>query len=207
MDQSNFETEYVHRFYSKKAMPFSDSRVKPWPFTIAFMKKYATPSSLVLDSGCGNGRQFISANTVGIDFSENLLREAAAKQNLGRVRANVLAEPFRDDVFDTVLSIAVVHHLSTHERRVQCLTELRRVLKPGGNGLVYAWHTAAAAKKKFHHIKDTEYFVSWKGETDAMRYYFLFTEEMLRSLCEEAGFVIVESGVEQESVYTVVTKV
>lgn len=206
MKEAEFEDEFVHKFYDKKSGAFSDSRVKPWPFTLDFMREHATDGSLVLDSGCGNGRQFISENTVGLDYSAPLLRSAASRRNLGLVRGNVHSLPFRDGTFDIALSIAVVHHLSTHERRLRCLTELCRVLRPGGRCLVYAWHSGASSKAKFQHIKDTEYLVSWRGETDALRYYFLFDEQLLVSLCREAGFTVVGSGIEQESVYAVAKK-
>ncbi|KAI4292368.1 hypothetical protein PAPHI01_1642 [Pancytospora philotis] len=206
MGGADFEREYVHKFYSQKSSPFSQTRVKPWPFTLAFMERYAGPAALVLDSGCGNGRQFIGRNTVGVDYSENLLRAAAAKPHLALVRADVVEEPFRDRVFDIVLSIAVVHHLSTHERRLRCLQELRRVLKDGGHGLVYAWSIEASKKQKFSPIDGNAFFVSWRGETDALRYYYLFSADTLAALCAEAGFHVLESGVEQESVYAVVRK-
>lgn len=205
-DTAEFESEYVHKFYSKKSEPFSDSRVKPWPFTLLFMEKYSSPSSIVLDAGCGNGRQFISENTIGLDFSANLLLQARKKSPLGLVRGDIHILPFRDRSFDICLSIAVVHHLSTHERRVGCLREMMRVMKDDGMGLVYAWHRDASTKKKFTHIKGNDYFVSWKGESDALRYYHLFDQQSLVKLCEEAGFGVLESGIEQESVYTVVAK-
>jgi hypothetical protein len=40
-----------------------------------------------------------------------------------------------------VLCIAVLHHISTVERRLQLLRELARVLKPGGQGIVTVWAT------------------------------------------------------------------
>ncbi|KAI5176504.1 hypothetical protein PAEPH01_2319 [Pancytospora epiphaga] len=206
MNEEEFENEFVHKFYSRKSTPFSESRVKPWPYTLKFMLDFATDSSLILDSGCGNGRQFISQNTVGLDYSENLLNDAKGKVNLGLVRGTVHTLPFRDESFDIVLSIAVLHHLSTHRRRVQCLEETRRVMKKGAYGLIYAWHTTASKKSKFKQIEENEYFVSWRGETDALRYYFLFDENTLTSIAQEAKFTVLKSGIEQESVYVVVRK-
>ena len=40
--------------------------------------------------------------------------------------------PYKDDSFDAVLSIAVIHHIATTERRVRALRELARVLRVGG---------------------------------------------------------------------------
>lgn len=47
--------------------------------------------------------------------------------------------PLRDGVADGVISIAVLHHLATRERRLQALDEMRRVLAPGGRALVTVW--------------------------------------------------------------------
>jgi tRNA (uracil-5-)-methyltransferase TRM9 len=206
LNEKEFEKEYVHKFYSKKSTPFSDSRVKPWPFTIEFMKTYSNDSSLVLDSGCGNGRQFMSQNTIGLDFSENLLREAQKKPNIGLIRGNIHALPFKDETFDIALSIAVIHHLSTEQRRREALLEMKRVMKSGAHGLIYVWHSEASKKAKFQKIKDNDFFVSWRGECDLMRYYCLFTEQTLRNLCVECGFEVLDVRREEESVYASVQK-
>ena len=47
--------------------------------------------------------------------------------------------PYRSSAFDVALNIAVLHHLSTAERRLQCIRETLRILKPGGRALFYAW--------------------------------------------------------------------
>ncbi|KAM0680345.1 hypothetical protein GINT2_001401 [Glugoides intestinalis] len=206
MDSKSFEKEYVHKFYNKKSQNFSASRFKPWPFTEKFIKEETTDTDFVLDAGCGNGRQFMHPNIVGVDFSEGLLKEASKKSNMGLVMADIHSLPFQGSVFDIVLSIAVVHHLCTHERRLESLLEIKRVLKEGGRCLLYVWHKEASRKKKFREIGENEYFVSWKGEEDLLRYYCLFDEEMLRNLIEEAGFEIERIKREQESIYGVIRK-
>jgi SAM-dependent methyltransferase len=45
----------------------------------------------------------------------------------------------RGGVFDSVISVAVVHHFSTDSLRVQALAEMHRVLRTGGRLLVYVW--------------------------------------------------------------------
>lgn len=203
--EEDFERKYVHQFYSLKSKSFSSTRVRPWPFVVEFIRTYSEPGSLVLDAGCGNGRQFIHSSTVGIDFSEGLLLEAVKKESMGLVQGNVHALPFKKAVFDIALSIAVIHHLSTHERRLECLREMKRVVKDSGVCLVYAWHKDASSKaKKFSRIEGSDYLVSWKGEDQ--RYYHLFDEEMLRSICVEAGFEVLDIQREQENIYAVLKK-
>lgn len=44
--------------------------------------------------------------------------------------------PYKDDSFDAVLSIAVIHHIATTERRVRALRELARILRVGGRIII-----------------------------------------------------------------------
>lgn len=201
----DFEKEYVHKFYSGKAQTFSDSRVKPWPFIPQFINNELKPTDLILDAGCGNGRQFIHPNIIGLDYSENLLKEASKKQNIGLIKADVHELPFKSNVFDAILSIAVIHHLSTYERRLNCLLEMKRVLKNNGKCLLYVWHKDASHKAKFSAIEESksEFFVSWRGENDLLRYYHLFDEESIEELVKEAGFKILKISREEESIYVV----
>jgi 2-polyprenyl-3-methyl-5-hydroxy-6-metoxy-1,4-benzoquinol methylase len=44
---------------------------------------------------------------------------------------DTLHVPYKAGAFDVVLSIAVLHHLSTPERRTQALSELLRIARKG----------------------------------------------------------------------------
>jgi hypothetical protein len=47
--------------------------------------------------------------------------------------------PYRSGVFDAVICIAVLHHLSTVERRLDALTEMVRVCRQGALIMVQVW--------------------------------------------------------------------
>lgn len=47
--------------------------------------------------------------------------------------------PLRSNCVDLCISIAVLHHLATNDRRLKALTEINRVLAVGGQALVYVW--------------------------------------------------------------------
>jgi len=53
--------------------------------------------------------------------------------------ADGLRLPYKDAIADVVISIAVVHHWASEERRVAAIKELMRILRPGGEMLVYVW--------------------------------------------------------------------
>ena len=52
---------------------------------------------------------------------------------------NNLSIPLKDNIADYVLSIAVVHHLTTEERRYKAVSEMIRILKPGGKMIIQVW--------------------------------------------------------------------
>lgn len=76
-----------------------------------------------------------SCYSVGTDCSllqTTLTHERGKEAILG----NNLQLPFRSDLFDGVLSVGVVHHLASKERRIQALRELARILRVGGRVLI-----------------------------------------------------------------------
>lgn len=69
--------------------------------------------------------------------------------------ADQLALPFREGVADFVLCIAVVHHFSTRERRVEAIRALLRCARPsegsgrdGGEVLVYVWALEQSSSRR-----------------------------------------------------------
>ena len=55
--------------------------------------------------------------------------------------------PYRKSQFDGVICIAVIHHLSSESRRLKALVEISRVLRPGGEALIYVWAMEQERKK------------------------------------------------------------
>ena len=89
--------------------------------------------------GCGNGR-YIASNKDkpflgcdrGIKFSE-----MCVKQGLNVLAADILFLPYRDQIFDNVICIAVLHHLATEKHRERAASELIRILKKGGKKTLF----------------------------------------------------------------------
>ena len=99
--------------------------------------------------GCGNGKYFgvnPAGYMLGSDSCPELISLASSRGN-EVVVSDCLCLPYRSCVFDAAICIAVIHHLSTHERRCQALQELMRVLRPGGSVLVYVWAMEQTRKK------------------------------------------------------------
>ena len=107
----------------------------------------------VLDAGCGRGLLLIGAarrvpqgSAVGIDkwvrgaLTGNgavaVLRNAKAEGVAARievVEGDVRRLPFPEAAFDVVVSNFVVHEVDTQQDREQMMSEMMRVLRPGGS--------------------------------------------------------------------------
>lgn len=134
------EQKHVHQVYNEIASHFSSTRHSPWPRIVEFLK--ALPSgSIVADIGCGNGK-YLGINKdlymIGCDRSQNLVDICRERQFQALV-CDALAVPVRSGSCDACISIAVIHHFATAERRVEALQELARLLRPGGQALIYVW--------------------------------------------------------------------
>ncbi|XP_047664878.1 alkylated DNA repair protein alkB homolog 8 isoform X2 [Tachysurus fulvidraco] len=139
-DACQLEEQYVHRVYENISGHFSSTRHAPWPRVRDFL--LSLPSNAIMaDIGCGNGK-YLGINpqvfSLGCDRSVNLV-SICADRGFHSVVCDALSVPLRSSAFDAVMSIAVIHHFSTQERRLAAITELVRLLKVGGRALIYVW--------------------------------------------------------------------
>lgn len=81
----------------------------------------------VLDFGCGVGwlSRILSNHgyhTVGIDTSDWLIKNAVklASQDSRFLTGDCMNLPFRDNTFDLILSVAILHHLNTKKALAEC---------------------------------------------------------------------------------------
>ncbi len=108
----------------------------------AFLLPHLQPGMRLLDCGCGPGSITIGlaeavapGEVIGIDINVIQLAQAkedAANRGIKNVRfetASIYELPFPDASFDAAFSNAVLSHLRDP---TAALTEIRRVLKPGG---------------------------------------------------------------------------
>ncbi|KAJ2945153.1 hypothetical protein O0L34_g9216 [Tuta absoluta] len=134
------ERAYVHDVYDQAGDSGDDAPRPPAPGVRAFLQDLE-PGSLVCDVGCGKGK-YLSVNPsvycVGGDRCSRLATHARHHNNEVVVCDNMCL-PYRDESFDAVLSIAVVHHFATVERRAMALRELARVTRIGGRLLLTVW--------------------------------------------------------------------
>ncbi|CAJ1065082.1 probable tRNA methyltransferase 9B [Xyrichtys novacula] len=155
---SQLERDHVHSVYDKIAPYFNDSRYKAWPKVRQFLLDLQ-PGSIVADIGCGNGK-YLHINQevfkLGCDVCRPLVDYAWSQGHEVQMCDGLLL-PYRDGCFDAVLSIAVIHHLSTKERRIRAIKEMARILRVGGRIMIYVW----AMEQKRRKFEKQDIFVPW----------------------------------------------
>ncbi|XP_030836326.1 uncharacterized protein LOC580052 [Strongylocentrotus purpuratus] len=160
------EKKHVHDVYERIAPHFSDTRYKAWPRVKEFLLELE-PGSIVADVGCGNGKYLgINDQTfkIGSDCCVNLV-DISAKRGHEAMVCDNLRLPYRSNCFDAVISIAVVHHFATVERRVQAIQELARICRPGGLVMIYVW----ALEQKQRQFDAQDVLVPWHLQPKNMR--------------------------------------
>ncbi|CAN9511570.1 unnamed protein product [Ophioblennius macclurei] len=155
-DAARLEEAYVHRVYQAIAPHFSSTRHSPWPGVCRFLASLP-PGAVMADVGCGNGK-YLGVNAevtaLGCDRSSALI-QICAERGFHAFVSDALSVPLRTASCDACISIAVIHHFSTEERRLEAVKELVRLLKPGGRALIYVWALEQEFnKQKSKYLKD-----------------------------------------------------
>lgn len=195
MKQQNQDQKVVwdaiaKQWFHFRQMPFKD--VEKWLSFLVSMKR-----GKILEVGCGNCRNLLpfarkEFDCYGIDFSKKMLEHAKLfcdKHNIKvKLRLSDATKlPFKNNTFDYVLVIAVLHHLNRQQQK-KALQEIKRVLKPNGLALISVWNKHKVFKPK-------QVYVPWHvaGKT-YYRYYYLFNFFELRRLLKKKGFRIIKSN-------------
>ena len=169
----DLEQKYVIDFYNNNSKSFGNTRYAPWPCVKAFIETIQQ-DSIVCDIGCGNGKNQYRKDLTYVSCDNStamcsLVQDAHC--------ADCTSLPYKDNMCDAVLCIAVIHHLSSENRRIQALCEIKRVLKHKGKALISVWGT---------HPKfgcGTQ-IIGWNSK-EKQRYIHFFTYEEIDNLCKK----------------------
>ncbi|KAJ2557374.1 tRNA methyltransferase, has a role in tRNA modification [Coemansia sp. RSA 1836] len=223
ISEADKEEQYVHAVYNEIATHFSDTRFKPWPVIERYL--LALPKGSVgADIGCGNGK-YLGVRTgdifmMGTDRSESLV-DICRERNYECLVSDGLDLPYRDNAFDFAISIAVIHHFSSEERRRAAIRELLRIVRPGGTVLVFVWALEQNGRRKFDESTQ-DVLVPWVipvgsrneakagsegGDKVFHRYYHLFREGELASLFQQVGGnTVEEAGYDRDNWFVISRK-
>ena len=136
------EREHVQKVYDVVARQWHGKRYRSWPAIEKFIAKQPS-GALVADVGCGNGKNMNDiikggGTVIGMDFSEGLIKICAEKEFEVQV-ADAVMIPYRSQVFDYAINVAVLHHISSEKRRIRMCEETLRIVTIGGVALFCAW--------------------------------------------------------------------
>ena len=219
-----FEQNYVTNVYTNIAEHFSSTRISHWVsvknylIKIQELAKQSSKRVNFLDFGCGNGKYLsfgIEFNSYALDNCDELLK--IVKKDYPYV--NTIKSDVSNDLakiglelnfFDSIISIAVMHHLATEKRRIQMLQNIIQLLKSGGTCMITVWATTlldldknkSKSKSKYVKLNDTnDYLIGWNNQYQ--RYYHLFESDELESLVNLTGMkeqvVIIEKKFELDN--------
>ncbi len=154
---------------------------------LRFLKKNKVKK--VLDLGCGTGRHTVMLAKAGFDVYANDVSKEGIRQTRKwlkdkNLKANIKHAscykkfPYKDDFFDAVISIQVVHH-NFHDKVKYCISEIERVLKPGG--LAFITVTASKYKRRATKFKMPEprTYIPLDGDEKGLP-HFVYTKALIR---------------------------
>ena len=202
----------VRDTYDQIATHFAATREYAWPEVEEYLETHAT-GEIGLDLGCGNCRhaEIMGAPidvVLGLDVSRGLLetgRERAENRgfDVGLVQADAASIPLLDDLVNTAVYVATLHHLPTREARVASLDELARVLAPDGTALVSAWSTAHDA---FEETEGFDTTVAWTlpGGEAVDRFYHIYDPDEFRADLESSALETISFELSSGNCYAVV---
>ncbi|TSD09478.1 SAM-dependent methyltransferase [Haloglomus irregulare] len=207
----------VRATYDRIADHFAETRAHPWPEVPAFLDGRGGATGL--DLGAGNGRHVepLAERTdrvLAVDASGDLLRigrdrasDRGYSDRYRPVTADAARLPLAADTVDLGVYVATLHHLPDRPTRVASLSELARVLAPGGRALVSAWSTA---HDRFDRPADAERgfdtTVDWTlpgGET-VPRFYHVYAPAEFDADLAASDLAAVDSFVSSGNCYAVV---
>lgn len=183
------------------APSWAELKTKPFPGVEEFLKD---KKGKILDLGCGSGRNFPAVNgeIYGIDFSTEMLKQAAKKYpkaNLLKAPASKI--PIKDSFFDAAIYVAALHCIESPQERECSLNELFRVLKPKAKAFITVWSLNHERVKSLGNN-----FLPWTVNNKKLkRFYYIYEKDELSDLLKKTGFKIV-SLKEEENIVALVEK-
>ncbi len=196
--------------YKKISAKYLIFKRRPWYALKPLISKlhaFCPNASSVLDAGAGNGRNlayFPNATVkTALDPIEQLVKHSVSFDG-NPVLGSSTNLPFRNQSFDVVLSIAVIHHFRSKSTAKLVLKELLNMLRNEGVLLITVWRRDRPGRigNVIRGIIEgkcvDEEYVPWKdskGNIIAKRYYHYYTRKEFLRLLGSIPCEILEFGV------------
>jgi ubiquinone/menaquinone biosynthesis C-methylase UbiE len=175
---------------------WTNFRVKPEKEVIDFSRKIN--SGPIIDVGCGNCRNSLpflekQIKCFGLDFSKAMIKEAKKFLNkrgfsMEFVVADMTNIPFKSKSFLAIIFVRALPHLETREKRLNCLSEIKRI---GIKKIISCW--SRWDRKLFwvrlKNLFSNDVYIDWRyhGKT-YKRFHHLYSKDELENDLKELGF-------------------
>ncbi len=148
------ETRAMYDVVARKYLDHKTGRPEDEYVTRMFARFVASvpAAGLVVDVGCGHGREVLALEraglrAVGVDLSAGMLSCAAEVVPERVAQADARRLPLADDAVDGIWSVHALLHLPVSDLTV-AVAEMARVLRPGGTVAVSLSATGGAEREE-----------------------------------------------------------
>jgi tRNA (uracil-5-)-methyltransferase TRM9 len=209
--------ELNRRFYDQFGDSFSATRQRLQPGVKKILDLIQGDDS-VLDLGCGNGhflhevhQRNHEAALLGVDFSLPLLRDAESTSGVEFREMDLTKLPAfshqlaADGLWPVITMFATLHHIPSHEIRLDILQTVKKLLKPNGKFILSNWQFLNSEKLKARiqpwsriglsdeDVDDGDYLLDWRSGGEGLRYAHHFSAEELSGLADQVGMRVSDS--------------
>ena len=199
----------LNSVYENIASDFDKTRYRAWTTVERILDSFDS-NTINGDIGCGNGKNMLyrkDLKFIGIDFCEKFIDICKSKK-LDCYKSDIRNTFFKDNFFDNTISIAVIHHLDTKQKRINAINEMFRITKNNGTLFIYVWALKQPenSKRKFYK-QDT--MVPYKTKLNTYyRYYHLYREGEIEKEISSCNynFEILTKGYEMGNYYIFLKK-
>jgi 2-polyprenyl-3-methyl-5-hydroxy-6-metoxy-1,4-benzoquinol methylase len=217
---ADYLLEINREFYARFGDSFSATRHRLQPGVRRVLEMLKGDES-ILDLGCGNGelaRELAKRGHrgpyLGVDFSLPLLQEA--KVQPGGLSAKFIQadltklatakeQLLESGNWSVVLAFAMLHHIPSHERRVEILRVVKQLLSRDGLFVHSNWQFLNSEKLKSRiqswgavnlsssDVDSGDYLLDWRSGGQGLRYVHHFEEQELNELARSCHFLVVDT--------------
>ena len=212
--------EINREFYNRFGEQFSATRQRLQPGVKKILDSIQGDVS-VLDLGCGNGhflreisRLGHKAPLLGVDFSLPLLRNAESQpegfsarfMEIDITKLSVISnQSLITNHWSLITAFALLHHIPSHEIRLDILRTVQKLLKPNGKFILSNWQFLNSEKLKARilpwakvglsnsDVDEGDYLLDWRSGGEGLRYVHHFSVRELLALAGQAGMRVSDS--------------
>lgn len=182
--------------YEKIAHHFDGTRYRIWPCVKKFMDSIPD-NSIVLDLGCGNGKNTINYSNlkfIAVDNCNEFLKIVNKKNNgnIKTILGDLRKIPVENNSVKYLICVAVFHHLYNDKDRFKSLKEIERVVENQGEILITLW-AMEQPKSKRNNFTKQDNMVPWHNRTDGkiyQRYYRIWYENDFEKYLQKTNLKI-----------------